>query len=177
MATRAMGTEAIANGTGREWSDWLAWLDGIGAKDLSHKEIARRVKAEGATGWWAQYVAVAYEQHIGRRVPGQNHTGTFQVAASKTVAGSMDDAIALWKDLVEGVSSFDGVSLASEPRASETEKWRHWRVDLADGTRVMASATDKAGGKSTLTVTHEKLAARDDIERWRPFWKDFLAGK
>ena len=177
MATKPMSTEAIAGGTGRSWDDWLAWLEGIGARDLDHKEIARRVKAEGGTtGWWAQYVAIAYEQHIGRRVPGQGHQGDYQVSVTKTFSGSMDEAMAAWERLAAGVSAFDGVAVARGPRTSATQKWRRWGVTLDDGTRVTASANDRAAGKSVLAVGHEKLATEEDVERWRAFWKDFLAG-
>lgn len=175
MASRAMSTETIAEGTGRSWEDWLVWLDGIGARDLPHKDLAQRVKSEGGTtGWWAQYVTVAYEQHIGRRVPGQDHEGSFQVSVTRTVFGSMNQAIAAWTELVRDFHSFDGVDIASKPRASATDKWRHWRVALVDGGRLIVSAGEKAPGKTALTVTHEKLANGEAVERWRLFWKDML---
>lgn len=170
-----MSTETIADATGRSWEDWLVWLDGIGARDLPHKETARRVRAEGGTtGWWAQYVTVAYEQHIGRRVPGQDHQGNYQVSATRTFAGSMDEAIGAWAALVSGLDSFDGIGVASEARTSATAKWRHWRVALADGSRIIASANEKAPGRAALTIAHEKLPDGDAVERWRSFWKEML---
>lgn len=177
MATKPTSTEPIEGGTGRSWEDWLAWLESIGARELDHKEIARRIKAEARiTGWWAQYVTIAYEQHIGRRVPGQDHTGSYQVSVTKTLPGTIDEAMAAWERLAGGETSFGGVAVAGAPRSSATPKWRRWGATLADGTRFTASTTEKAPGKTVLAVGHEKLASLDEVERWRAFWKDYLAG-
>ena len=101
MATKPINTAAIEKGTGRSWEDWLAFLKSIDAEKLSHKEIAERVAATGdATGWWSQSIAVAFEQSIGRRVPGQDNDGTFQVSATKTLPGTMDEALVAWAALV-----------------------------------------------------------------------------
>ena len=171
-----MSTEAIRTGTGRGWEEWLAFLEGIGARDLSHKDIAKRVKQEGITsGWWAQYVTVAYEQHIGRRVAGQDHQGDYQVSVTKTLPGSMDDAMEAWNRLTAGLSSFDGVAIVKGPRVGVTAKWRRWGVTLGDGSRMTASANQKNPDKSLLAIGHEKLGSLDEVERWRAFWKDFLA--
>jgi hypothetical protein len=81
MATKPINTAAIEKGTGRSWNEWLAFLESIGAEKLSHKQIAERVTASGHTsGWWSQSIAVAYEQSIGRRLPGQVEDGTFQAS-------------------------------------------------------------------------------------------------
>lgn len=175
-ATRPTGVDPIRAGTGRAWTEWLAWLEAIGARDLPHKEIARRVKAEGGTsGWWAQYVTVAYEQHIGRRVPGQDHLGHFQVSATRTLPGSMDEAIEAWSELAGRQDGFNGVAMADRPRRSATDNWRHWRVQLDDGSRLVASAHEKAPGKAVLAIMHEKLADGAALATWRTFWKAMLA--
>ena len=175
MATKPISTEAIEKGTGRSWDEWLVWLDGLGARDLPHKEIARRVREEGgATGWWAQSVTVAWEQHIGRRVPGQDHQGDYHVSVTKTFSGTMDEAIAAWGRLVDGMRAFNGMPIEKGPRTSATEKWRRWGVTLADGSRVTASANEKVPGKASLAISHERLTSQKDIERWRAVWKVFL---
>jgi len=101
MATRPSSTAGIEKGTGRPWEDWLAFLEKIGAAGLSHKEIAERIAATGdASGWWAQSITVAYEQHIGRRVAGQDNDGAFQVATARTFLGNMDAALDAWVALI-----------------------------------------------------------------------------
>jgi hypothetical protein len=69
------------------------------------------------------------------------------------------------------------VLFAAEPAVSRTEKWRYWRVLLADGSRVTASFSAKAGGEScVLGIEHDKLAGRPEAERWKSFWKAYLSG-
>ena len=100
MATKPISTAAIEKGTARSWQDWLAFLEEIGADRLSHKEIAERVAATGdASGWWSQSIAVAYEQRIGRRRPGQRSDGTYQASASRTIPGTRDEALVAWSAL------------------------------------------------------------------------------
>ena len=86
MATNSR-IEAVERATGRSWDDWLAYMATIGADTLSHHEIAAALltELEGKVdnlGWWAQATAVAYEQYVGRRVPGQRPDGTFQTSVA-----------------------------------------------------------------------------------------------
>ena len=167
---------AIANGTARGWEEWLAFLDSIGAEGMSHKEIARHVQETGdASGWWAQNITVAYEQHIGRRVPGQDSDGNFSVSVTKTVPGGMDAAFDRWLALVDGRSEFAGIAIARPPETSRSDKWRYWRCGLGDGSRVIVSVNQKAPGKAGLAIAVEKLESEAQIEHWRAFWKEFLS--
>src|SRR5262245_57645204 len=135
--TRAIDIAAVERGTGKAWRDWLAFLGQIGACQLPHKEVARRVRKEcSVNGWWAQSVAVAYEQHIGRRVPGQQGDGGFQVSVSKTFPGSMDTVLARWQAAVEGREQVAGIAITRGLEVSRTDQWRYWRCGLADGSRV-----------------------------------------
>lgn len=173
--SRPANTAAIAKGTGKPWRDWLAFLESIGARDLPHKQIAQKVLDTGeASAWWAQGIAVAYEQHIGRRAPGQRNDGAFEVAVSRTVSGSPDDALALWLDAMAGCDAVDGVPLAGRPAVSETATWRYWRCALGDGSRLVATIGRKGEGKAGITVTVEGLAGAADKERWRAYWKAAL---
>ena len=67
----------------------------IGAEQLSHHEIASALITEldgkvDNLGWWAQATAVAYEQYVGRRVPGQRPDGTFQTSVSRSTSLGME---------------------------------------------------------------------------------------
>ena len=166
----------FAANTGRDWAGWLEFLEGIGARDLSHKDIAERIAATGeASGWWAQSITVAYEQHIGRRAPGQRSDGAYEVAVSKTFAGTMDEALAAWEKLAAGQKDFSGLAPAGPAETSATEKWRYWRCPLDDGTKIVVTISEKAPGKSGLTVAHQKLATEEDKEHWRAYWKGLLS--
>ncbi|RJF86028.1 hypothetical protein [Sphingomonas cavernae] len=177
MAQAQYSDEAIAAATGRTWPEWRQLLDGIDAAKLSHKDIAAKLHSEhGVPGWWSQMLTVEYERAIGRRVIGQTCTGDFSAAATRTLPGDKDAAIAAWRAAVAGMDTFDGVPFAGPPRESSTEKWRYWRVDLADGTKVTAMGSDKAPGKAGLAVNHDKLADADAVARWKGYWGPFLKG-
>lgn len=173
--TRPIDVSAIERNTGRTWPQWVALLDDLGAAELPHKEIARRLGDLAPSGWWAQSITVAYEQHIGRRVPGQNCHGEFSTSVTRTLPGTMDDALARWESATANRTDFDGVPVDGEPTVTRTDRWRYWRRRLADGTRVVVTISDKPGGRAGLAVTHEKLEARDDVDRWRAVWRAVVA--
>ncbi|SJM61770.1 hypothetical protein [Gulosibacter sp. 10] len=172
-------TAAIASATGRPWEEWVALLDEAGARGAKHTAIARlalermppRVEQDE---WWAQGVAVAYEQHTGLRVPGQTCDGDFQLSTSRTASGDKDEVLARWLGLVDGREEFGGVPVDGEPSTSQTEKWRYWRVPLADGSRVAANISDKPKGRASVGIVHTKLDSAEAVERWRPIWKELL---
>ncbi len=75
--TRAESVPAIERASNRSWSDWLALFDAAGAASLPHPEIARIARAAMPgtlknPDWWAQGTAIAFEQHVGIRVPGSH---------------------------------------------------------------------------------------------------------
>ena len=173
-------TAGIATATGRSWDEWITLLDGAGARELNHTEIARQTlelipEEVDRREWWAQGTAIAYEQHVGLRVPGQSCNGDFQMSASRTVACEKDLALAAWMGVVGGREEFGGVPIDAPATTSSSEKWRYWRVPLADGTRVAVNISDKPGGKASVGLTHTKLDSAEAIEFWRPIWKQLLA--
>jgi hypothetical protein len=174
-ATKPISTAAFGDKTRRDWVGWLSFLESIGARDLSHAEIAEKVAATGdASPWWAQSITVAFEQHIGRRKPGQRNSGAFEVSASRTVA---EDRAGLFARVVAhfgAARSLGGVPVGPDARISETPKRSYWRATLVDGSTVQLAAEPKGDGKTMLNVTHMKLTAEADIARWRAFWKDEL---
>ena len=54
-----------------------------------YREIAQWLTDQhGVSAWWAQKIAVEYEQERGVRDPGAGPDGTFAAGASKTVAAA-----------------------------------------------------------------------------------------
>ncbi len=175
--TQLISDSAIVNATGRDFDYWKAFLEKRGALSKSHKEIALLLREEGGVPpWWTQQLTVMFEQHIGRRVPGQDCDGEFSVSASKTITGSMDDALRWWVDRVGDQSEFSDIPISRGPDISRTDKWRYWRVGLADGSRVNVNIYEKSADKASLGIQHEKLESTDQVEHWRAFWKNFLKG-
>ncbi|WP_420750714.1 hypothetical protein [Rhodococcus sp. O3] len=172
---------AIERSTSRPWEQWVRRLDELGAAELAHRDIAPHVQREldslgvANAGWWAQSVTVAYEQHIGRRVPGQQSDGTFSAAASRTVDGSPDDALAAWTALIGGRTRLADRDLAGDPTTSTTPKWRYWRCTLDDGTRVEVTIGESGPGRSRIAVAHNRLPSPDSVDDAKAFWKSLLA--
>lgn len=136
----------------------MDFLDGIRARELTHAVIVPLVQKElegldvgelGNHGWWAQGITVGYEQHIGRRLPGQKSDGTFACSASKTVPGTMDDALTAWIALVDGRATFLDRELVSEPTTSATARWRYWRYSAAPN-RYQSPSRQSIGSGANL---------------------------
>lgn len=173
--TKPSNLESIEKGTGRKWDDWAELLETAGARDMTHTEIAEFVRNEyGVDGWWAQGITVAYEQHIGRRVPGQVADGTFEVASSRTLGGMKADIMSQFADMFDEVTELNDVKVESN-RTSGTDIRLYWKANLADGSRTIVAAEDKPGAKTLLTATQVKVESAEKAQSWKDYWKDQLA--
>lgn len=172
MKPRLFSDQAIEKATGKKWAQWQVLLKAMNAAALPHKKIAAQLHRDhGVSGWWAQALTVQFERVIGCRKIGQTHAGDFSASASKTLSGTKDDALAAWRRLVGKARDFDGVAFAGAPSTRKTEKWRYWRIGLADGSKVTIAIGDKAGGKALLGVNHDKLADAEAAARWKAYWR------
>lgn len=180
---RRSSTASIERTTRRAWVQWLTTLDGAGAASLPHPQIVgiayEQIPEDVENrGWWAQSVAIAYEQHRGLRRPGESRTGEFQASVSKTYPGGMDAALQAWVALVAGRDTFGGVAVDGEPGTSSTDRWRYWRAALADGSRVAVTISEKSPKKSpkksSLGIGHTKLRSPEEVERWKAVWRELL---
>lgn len=169
-----MSPQAIEKGTGKPWDDWLELFASIGAENLDHKAIAVQASEQGISFWWAQAVTIAYEQHIGRRLPGQNCSGTFATSSSKTLVGDLDSGLKAWVDHMAAYPDLSG--LTYESSTSATDKWRYWRANLSDGTKASVTIYEKSPGKLALAVEHSKIELEEQIDHWRGFWREVLKG-
>ncbi len=174
----------VERATHRSWEEWLQFMDGIGARDLDHKAIALKVyeELEGTIdqlGWWTQSVTVAYEQHIGRRVPGQRPDGTFQTSVSRSTTLGMDELMERWTAFAAGDEIVRGIVGDAEPRVSGTDRRTTWRTKALDGSAVVVTSEPKKGGTASLVVNHiglETLELNEEArERWAGVVARFLA--
>ena len=95
MATRRhdelVGSDTVAERTGRPREEWHGLLDAAGATSWTHKQIADWLATEhGVDGWWAQGITVGYEQARGMRLPGQRSEYILGARLAST-AGDSDD--------------------------------------------------------------------------------------
>lgn len=174
--TRALSLDGVVDATGRSWDEWRAVLDGWGADAMTHSQIARRLQDEEQVAhWWAQTLTVAYEQHIGRRVPGQASDGTFATSTSRTLAGELDDVFPRWLEVVADLSHRTNAEIARAPATASKETYRYWRVGFADGSRVELGASQVRQGRVRIGIGHQRLPGPDDVDPWRRFWRSLLA--
>ena len=82
-----ISADAVAKATGRDWDEWLDFLDALGARQMTHKQIVGLVAADGglSNGWWQQMVTVGYEQARGLRKVGQTADAGYQIGVQKTI--------------------------------------------------------------------------------------------
>ena len=179
-AEPGMSDEAIRRGTGKTWDEWLVLLDGWGATERTHPEIARHLAEEhGLGGWWVQSVTVGYERARGLRAVHQQPDG-FSVNASKTFPVPVERLFAAFVE----EAARDGWLEPGTLRLRTAQPNRSARFDvLANGTRLAVGFAAKGEAKASAQLQHEKLPTADDVETWRAFWKarldrlaDMLAG-
>lgn len=169
--------KAIERSTGDSWDTWLERLNEMGASNLTHKEIASKLVTDyQVAGWWAQSLTVRYEQVIGRREPSQSNAGDFAVSVSKTLDGTMDEALHWWLKIVQARTEFNGVPILTSS-TTETEKWRNYRVALQDGSRVVVGIYAKTPTKAGFGLQHSKLPSTEAAEAWRIYWKSLISSK
>jgi hypothetical protein len=169
---KAINIAAIEKATGRDWPEWCATLDRAKANDLPHGDIVKVIETEGPiSGGWAQSVAVAYEQHIGRRKPGQGSDGRFTASVSRTFSAPPEKVFAAWKKRVADETEFGGRQLAEPATTSRTPKRLYWRCKFADGSRVTIGIEAKPGGKALAAVEHAGLQTSAQIEKAKTLWR------
>jgi hypothetical protein len=176
--TKPSNLSSIETATGKIWTEWVQWLNEAGAGDMAHSEIATLVHGalEGkvdSSGWWAQGVTVAYEQHIGRRAPGQRNDGSYEVSVTKLIPGSRQDVFALWMEAYDHTTEFDGKTVENI-RTRITPVRSYWRCDFMDGSRLSIAAEQRTPGKAQLSATHTKLYSAEEKDDWRKFWRQVL---
>ena len=146
----------------------------IDADRLSHHEIASALitELEGKVdnlGWWAQATAVAYEQYVGRRVPGQRPDGTFQTSVSRSTSLGMEALIQAWTDFAAADQDvLDRIT--GDVRVSGTAKRITWRAKGRDGTAYMVISEPKKDGTASLVVQVIGTATLEDNLAARETW-------
>lgn len=145
-------------------------LEASGARDWPHPRIAHWLQeTTELTGWWAQGIAIGYEQSIGRRVPGQRADGTFEVSVTRRVA--FDQGSALDALIEAATAGLDRVPSTSN-RAARTITAR-WNLD--GGERVIAAVSGPVDGVVVLTLTHGGMPTSNDIPAARARLKAVLS--
>jgi hypothetical protein len=154
--------------TGHSWDQWLERIDQWGGAEHNHTEIARWLREEyGISGWWAQWVTVAYEQARGMREPGQ-HADGFSVGASKTIAAPVEAVFEAFEDAGIREQWLPGAEL--HPRTATPPKSA--RYDWQGGpSRVVVLVEALQDSRSRISIQHEKLPDAASGEQMKAYWR------
>lgn len=157
VSAQKMSDGKLVEATGKTRAEWHAILDAAGAREWKHPTIAAWLHSEhGVAGWWAQGITVAFEQAIGRRLPGQTADGTFSVSVTKTINGSraeiLDSVLAVLCDGLGPPSSESPDSLYA------TATWKE------SGETTVAAIAERKPGKSLVSLTKGKIVERDSLD-------------
>lgn len=156
-----LGADAVRAATGRGYDEWCDLLDGAGATEWVHVEIARFLAdSHDVPRWWAQGITVAFEQARKGRLPGQQADGTFATSVTRTIPGARLEALAA---VAESVSATHGQPYAENLAAAHPVlRWR-----LPDGTRLAASAQPENAGGTPINLTRTKLSGAELVDAAR----------
>lgn len=176
--TKARNIPGIEEATQLSWQAWLAYLDEHDASTLDHKQIAALAfyKLDGeieSAGWWSQAVAVAYEQYIGRRVPGQKNDGSYELSVTKAIPGTKQDVFRLWNEAYGTAKDFNAMPI-HDVRTSITPVRLYWRGDFDDASRLTIAVEQKTHEKAMISATHTKLDSEKAKDSWQRFWRETL---
>jgi len=169
-ASPGLSDKAVKAGTGRDWAEWIRWLDRAGAVHRPHPDIARLLQRdEGLSPWWAQTVTVGYERIKGLRQIGQKRSGSWEAVRSRTYPVPVRRLYAAFGPRNRG-------RWLAEPgvRIRTSIANRSIRFSWPDGTSVHAVFIDKGGSRSTVNVQHAKLASAADRDARKTWWGDRL---
>jgi uncharacterized protein YndB with AHSA1/START domain len=170
-----ISSAAVKTATGRTWEQWLSVLDKSGAKEMTHKEIARLLADRFACPpWWSQMVTVGYEQARGKR---EKH----QVAGGYSVSGSriVDAPIAMlyeaWADRALRSRWLGAADLHIRTATPNKSMRITWDPAKSKGsTNLEVLFYDKGPGRSQVTVQHSKLRSAAAGQKMKKFWKERL---
>ena len=147
-----VGDDAVRDATGRGRDEWFALLDAAGAQRWKHRDIANWLATEQHVDpWWTQNVTVAYEQARGIRRPGQRQDGTFEVGVTRTVDLEKTAALRVLAAVVTEAIDVDPLALNLEAKHPTA------RFPLDGGEYVLASASDRPGGKSSVGLVWGRM--------------------
>ncbi len=165
----------VERATGRTWGQWLQFMDSIDARHLDHHRIALKVYEEldgtiEQLGWWTQAVTVAYEQYIGRRIPGQRPDGTFQTSVSRSTTLGMQQLMDRWTAFATADETVRDIVAERDVRVSGTDRRITWRTRAEDGSSVVVTSEPKKNGTASLVATQMGLPTPESNDRAREQW-------
>ncbi|MEU5958488.1 hypothetical protein [Streptomyces sp. NPDC047525] len=173
--TEKLSDEALREATGKDWPQWFAVLDAWGAVSRNHTEIARHVREDHAVdGWYAQSVAVGYEQEHGLREVGQSSTGAWRTSGSKTIEATAARVIEAFADDDVRRRWLPGVDFTLRTHRPAKSVTADFKDATGATTRISVTLTVKGPEKTAVGVGHEKLRDAAEVAAYKVFWRERL---
>jgi hypothetical protein len=166
--------DAIRERTGRGWEEWFDLLDEWGAAGRPHREISRWLADQlgiDPLAWNAQAITLGYERARGGRAVGQHEDG-FAVTVSRTVDVPVERLFDAFVD-ESGRERWLPDATMRERTATRPKSARFDWVE--DESRVHVTFVAKGAEKSTVALSHERLAGAAEADRMRAYWRDRLS--
>ena len=189
----SVSDDAVSAATGRNWDQWTAFLDDLGAAEMTHKEIVALTAGPGglSNGWWQQSVAVGYGQAKGLRVVGQTSGADFQIGVQKTLPVPPDVAWSLlaegpgrdiWLGSVETLEFRKGQKYrTADGREGEVRScvpgervrltWSHPGLAQPSTLQIYLAP---AGDRTSVRFHQERLSGLEERELMRSHWRTVL---
>lgn len=167
-----IGNDAVKAATGKTWPVWFSALDKAGCKDQDHKMIvaATAKVAPGTGGWWCQMVAVEYERERGLRRMNEKTDG-FALSVSRTLPVPISRLYKAWTD------TRTRRRWLADPDYTLRKSTRNksLRITWVDGkTNLNVYFWNKGAAKSQVSVNHDKIADKRDVQRLKSYWAESL---
>ena len=162
-----ISSEAVKAATGKGWDEWFGIIDRAGGRKMDHKQIVAVVsKQKGARPWWQQMITVGYEQARGLRKVHETAKG-YQIGRSKTLDVPMPALFKAWKDPKTRRRWMGDCDLVIRKATAN----KSLRITWPDGaTNVEVNFYKTKGGKSQVTVQHNKLADAKAAAKMKAYW-------
>jgi uncharacterized protein YndB with AHSA1/START domain len=166
-----MTDAAVRKATGKGWDEWFAILDKAGAQKMKHKDIALWLDEHYGEmgGWWAQMVAVGYEQARGLRDKHQKPNG-YEISVGRTIAAPVAMLFKAWTD-----ARTRKRWLSESITIRKTTENKSMRVTWEDNETILSvNFYPKGDAKCQVVVQHTKLPNAQAAKQMKTFWSEVL---
>ncbi|GGM91754.1 hypothetical protein GCM10010967_25990 [Dyadobacter beijingensis] len=190
-----LSAKTLRDKTGKDWDEWILWLDMRESEESTHKEIVASLADDVESAWYRQKIALGYREVKGLREPGEVGSG-YEIGVTKTFpiplrkaweVMSSEEGLSIWLgDLTKGRIS-QGVSFKTKHGISGTVNvleanshfrmaWKpaNWRNSSTLQVRVIGSKA-KSSNKSVISFHHEQLPRAADRAAMKKYWEEKLS--
>lgn len=189
-----LSSKAVKEKTGRNWEEWIEWLDDRKPAGKTHRQIVALLSEHIESIWYRQKIALSYREVRGNLPPGELLSG-YEVGVSRTFPIPMSKAwelvtseqgLSAWLgevedgsiDVAETFKTKEGVTgsvtiLEAGSHFRMAWKPQNWRHSTILQVRVTGSKS-KTACKSVISFHHEKLPRAIDRDAMKRRWEEKL---